>query len=146
MDALDALGDLNREEHPGRIIRDKNNPPRGNFANAILLQRQMLATYWSGLKLVYISPDSDINFALSSVNRLLLPLRFHVSVNFQITDENLAGVHQTTRSRIVKRVSAAIARRTAAGTTADSMKSQAFLVLFFGGRQIPHPRYMSRRK
>lgn len=114
LDALDALDDLNREEHPGRIIRDRSNPME-LYTEEEFRKRYRFTKTNARHILEWIEGDisagSDRNFAVSSMNRLLLTLRFYATGNFQITDGDLAGVHQTTVSRIVKRVSAAIARR-----------------------------------
>lgn len=56
-----------------------------------------------------LEPPNKRNDSLSTEQQLLITLRFYATGNFQMTDADLIGVHQTTAGRIVHKVSKAIA-------------------------------------
>jgi hypothetical protein len=111
MDFLDALAEIDHDEHPGRIIIQDRTNPMEKYSD-VQFQKRYRFTKENALRILElieddISPKSGRNFLVSSINRLLLTLRFYATGDFQITDDDLAGVHQSTISRICKLVSTA---------------------------------------
>ena len=57
-----------------------------------------------------LEPPNKRNDSLSTEQQVLIALRFYATGNFQMTDGDLIGVHQTTAGRIAHKVSKATAR------------------------------------
>lgn len=95
-----------------RKIRDRLNPfEKFDFAE---FRRRYRFTKESVMRIIdKIGPEiehgSDRNAAIPPLLQLVIALRFYATGCFQLTDGDLFGVHDSTVSRIVARVSPAIA-------------------------------------
>jgi hypothetical protein len=111
-DAQQVLRNNMLMAHPERIIRDRINPfelfTGPEFIRRFRFSKQNVVTIIELIS-VDISPKADRHFAVPPHLQVLIALQFYATGAFQITVGDLIRLHQTTVSRIVKRVSIALA-------------------------------------
>ena len=112
---VDLVDDENASISPARTIRDRSNNPLENFNDEEFRLRYRLQKNVVITLLHLIESDLEYptarNDYVPPILQFLTTLRFYATENFQRTDKDLIGIHQSTAGRIIHRVTRSIATR-----------------------------------
>ncbi|XP_064643088.1 putative nuclease HARBI1 [Lineus longissimus] len=114
LDIMEVLEENNPIMPVPRLIRDRKNPFQEYRDEEFRIRyrfRKDSVLHFLDLITADIEHPTDKNSAIPAYLQLLVPLRFFATGKFHREDGDLVGVHQSSVSRIVNRVSRAIARR-----------------------------------